>query len=76
MTEPIFYDSYGTPVVAGDTIVIEKHYSYQHQEGEKSTVSWDSKVGMYKYQIQRKKEYHVPSNFHGVHSFKKIENGK
>lgn len=76
MTEPIFYDSYGTPVVAGDSVLIEKHYSYQHIEGQIAIVSWDSEKGMYLYQVQLKIGYNIPTNFHGVHSFKKLENGK
>lgn len=73
MTEPIFYDSYGTPVVAGDSVLIERHYSYQHLEGEKAIVSWDSEHGMYLYQTKLKIGYNIPRNFYGVHSFKKIE---
>ena len=73
MIEPIFYDSYGTPLIDGDRVIIEKHYSYQFLEGQEAIVSWDSKAGMYLYKVKLNTGYNIPTNFHGVHSFKKIE---
>lgn len=75
MTEPIFYDSYETPVVAGDIIMIERHYNYQHYNGEKAIVSWDSRNGCYQFVLEDRPNQ-WPSRFTELHSFKKIKNGK
>lgn len=72
MTEPIFYDSYGTSVVAGDIILIERHYNYYTYNGQRAIVSWDSRNGCYRFVLEdRPKQW--PSGFHELASFKKIE---
>ena len=73
---PIFKDSYGNEVCAGDTIIIEAHYKFKHITGKKYTVIWDERKGMYKYQITemiKRKPCTSESDFFGVVRFKKVE---
>lgn len=72
MTEPIFYDSYGTPVVAGDIILIERHYNYQHYNGKRAVVGWDLRNGCYRFVLEESPNQWA-SGFHELHSFKKVE---
>ena len=72
MTEPIFYDTYGTPVVAGDIILIERHYNYQHYNEKRAIVSWDSRNGRYQFVLEERPNQ-FPSGFQELHSFRKLE---
>lgn len=70
-----FYDSYGDEVTAGDVIIIESHYSFQHLHNRQAEVVWNQTKGMFQYKMlptQTDKNSHSIDNFYGVHRFKKV----
>ena len=65
-----FKDSYGKVVRAGDTVIIEETYRNERHTGKEAVVSWDESNGVYRYLADG---MFSPSDFYGVHKFKKIK---